>query len=239
MADDPDGNQGLPHPVNEPWGRDAAVVAHGLGTDVHRGLTGHEAAARLARIGPNQLEGAPRVPAWRRLLAQFDDPLIYLLLAAGVISLVAWVAEGAQGVPFEAIVILVIVLLNGLLGFVQQARAEHAVVALQRMAAASATVVRDGRQQRVPVTDIVPGDVLVLAEGDAVSADGRLVETAALTVAEASLTGESGAVLKDVAILHGPVVLGDRLNMVFDGTVVTRGRGRAGGAGPRLWAQVG
>ena len=103
--------------------------------------------------------------------------------------------------PFEVIVILFIVVVNAVLGYVQEARAEQAVAALQRMAAATAGVVRDGREERVPAVDVVPGDVLLLAEGDAVSADGRLVEAASLTVAEASLTGESEAVLKDVAPL--------------------------------------
>jgi potassium/sodium efflux P-type ATPase len=167
------------------------------------------------------------VPAWRKLIAQFADPLIYLLLAAVIISLIAWILEGAEEVPFEAIVILTIVVLNGVLGYVQEARAEQAVAALQRMAVATASVVRDGREERIPAMDIAPGDVLLLAEGDAVSADARLVEAASLMVAEASLTGESDAVLKDVAPLSEPVGLGDRVNMVFNGTAVTRGLGRA------------
>ncbi len=141
--------------------------------------------------------------------------------------MIAWVADGADGVPYEAIVIGAIVLLNGVLGFVQEARAEQAVAALQRMAAATARVVRDGQTQRIAAADVVPGDLLLLAEGDAVSADARLVEVASLTVAEASLTGESEAVAKETAPLDAPAALGDRLNMVFDGTAVTRGRGRA------------
>jgi magnesium-transporting ATPase (P-type) len=124
-------------------------------------------------------------------------------------------------------VIAVIVLLNGALGFVQEARAEHAVAALQRLAAATAGVVRDGRPQRIPAADVVPGDVLVLEEGDAVSADARLVDVASLVVAEAPLTGESATVEKAAGTLEGPVALGDRVNMVFDGTAVTRGRGLA------------
>jgi Ca2+-transporting ATPase len=140
---------------------------------------------------------------------------------------VAWVADGAEGVPYEAVVIAAIVLLNGVLGFVQEARAEQAVAALQRMAAATAGVVRDGRTQRIAAADVVPGDLLLLGEGDAVSADARLVEAVSLTVAEASLTGESEAVVKQTARLEGPAGVGDRLNMVFDGTAVTRGRGRA------------
>ena len=176
----------VPAPV-DPWLRDAADVAAELGADLGHGLSSDEAAARLRRFGPNRLEAAAPVPAWRKLLAQFADPLIYLLLGAVVVSLVAWVLEGREGVPFEAIVISVIVVLNAVLGYVQEARAEQAVAALQRMAAATAGVVRDGREERIAAAEVVPGDVLLLAEGDAVGADARLVEAASLTVAEASL----------------------------------------------------
>jgi magnesium-transporting ATPase (P-type) len=218
----------MPEPAErDPWRRDAAAVAAELGTDVAHGLSSSDAAARLELYGPNELTAAEPVPGWRKFLAQFADPLIYLLLAAVVVSLAAWAAEGANGVPYEAVVIGVIVVLNAVLGYVQQARAEQAVAALQRSAAAMASVLRDGREERVAAADVVPGDVLLLAEGDAVSADGRLVEVAALTVAEASLTGESEAVLKDVASIEDPVGLGDRVNMVWAGTAVTRGRGRA------------
>jgi len=211
----------------EAWRRDASEVAADLGVEVATGLSSAEAAARLGRDGPNLLDIAEQVPAWRKLLAQFDDPLIYLLLVAVVVSFIAWLLDGRKGVPFEVIVILVIVVLNAVLGYWQQARAEQAVAALQRMAAATAGVVRDGRDTRVPTTEVVRGDVLTLAEGDAVSADARLVEAASLMIAEASLTGESEAVLKDVATIVEPVGLGDRVNMVFGGTAVTRGRGRA------------
>jgi potassium/sodium efflux P-type ATPase len=137
------------------------------------------------------------------------------------------VLEGGEEAPFDAIVISAILVANAVLGYVQEARAEQAVAALQRMAAATAGVLRDGREMRVPADDVVPGDVLLLAEGDAVAADGRLVEAASLTVAEASLTGESEPVLKGVAPIAHPVELGDRVNMVFSGTAVARGRGRA------------
>jgi P-type Ca2+ transporter type 2C len=210
----------------EPSCEDVAVVAERLGTDVARGLTNAEAADRLERVGPNQLEAAEPVPAWRRLAEQFQDPLVYLLLAAVAVSLVAWLLEGGEDVPFEVVVISLILVANALLGYVQEARAEQAVAALQRMAAVTAGVVRDGDLRRVATTEIVPGDVLVLAEGDAVAADARLAEVASLTVAEASLTGESEPVLKDSATLAAPVALGDRVDMVFSGTAVARGRGR-------------
>jgi magnesium-transporting ATPase (P-type) len=211
----------------DPWQQEAAGVAAELGSDVDFGLTAIEAAARFERYGPNQLDPAERVPTWRKFLAQFADPLIYLLMGAVVVSLVAWALDGGGGAPIEVIVIAVIIVANGVLGYVQEVRAEQAVAALQRMAGTTAGVRRDGRQERVPAVDVVPGDVLLLAEGDAVSADARLVEAASLTVSEASLTGESEPVLKDVEPLAGPVALGDRVNMVWSGTAVTRGRGRA------------
>ena len=211
----------------QPWCEDAATVADRLGADVDRGLTEAQAAERLDHLGPNQLEAAEPVPAWRKLAEQFRDPLVYLLLVAVAVSLVAWLLEGAEDVPFEVVVISSILVVNALLGYVQEARAEQAVAALQRMAAITAGVVRDGRALRVPTTQIVPGDLLVLAEGDAVAADARLVTAASLTLAEASLTGESEPVLKDSATLSGAVGLGDRVDMVFSGTAVARGRGRA------------
>jgi P-type Ca2+ transporter type 2C len=210
-----------------PWSREAADVAAALGTDAQRGLNADDVATRRARFGPNRLEAASPVPAWRKLLGQFADPLVYLLLAAVVVSSAAWVLEGGEEAPFDAIVIAAILVANAVLGYLQEARAEQAVAALQRMAAATAAVLRDARKIRVAADDVVPGDILLLAEGDAVAADGRLVEAASLTMAEASLTGESEPVLKSVVPIAAEVELGDRINMVFGGTAVARGRGRA------------
>jgi P-type Ca2+ transporter type 2C len=212
---------------DDPWSLDASEVAAGLGVDPQVGLPADEAARRLPEHGPNVLAATPPEPAWRRVLEQFADPLVYLLLAAVAISLATWGLEGATGLPFEAIVIAVILVANALLGYLQEARAEAAVAALQRMTAATASVLRGGVEADVPAATVVPGDVLVLSEGDAVSADGRLFEAASLSVAEAALTGESEPDLKDVATLPGAVALGDRTNMVFSGTGVVRGRGRA------------
>lgn len=198
-----------------------------LGADVERGLTAVEAAERRARFGANTLDSAPPEPAWRRLLAQFADPLIYLLLGAVVVSMAAWAFEGARGVPIDALVIVVIVVANAILGYVQESKAADAVAALQGMAAVTATVVRDRRTEHVPAYDLVPGDVLVLAEGDSVGADARLLSSSSLQIAEASLTGESVPVTKSAAALGLPVPLGDRVNMVFRGTAVTQGVGRA------------
>jgi len=214
-------------PGRDAWRQDASEVVAALGTDAATGLGAVEAAHRRAQFGPNRLREAEQVPAWRKFLAQFADPLIYLLLGAIVVSLVAWILDGEEAAPYDAIVIGAIVLANAVLGYAQEARAEQAVAALQRIAAATASVLRDGRPDRIPAAEVVPGDVLLLEEGDAVAADGRLVEAATLTVAEAALTGESEAVLKEVAPIDRDVELADRVNMVFSGTAVARGRGRA------------
>jgi Ca2+-transporting ATPase len=216
-----------PGPVREPWGLDVTEVLDALDTDPATGLDATAVAERRARYGPNRLDAAPPVPRWRKVLDHLADPLIYLLLGAVVISFAAWVLEGRNGVPFEPLVIVAIVVLNAVLGYLQEARAENAVAALQAMAAPTAGVLRDGSEERVPACDLVPGDVLVLAEGDAIGADARLTAASSLMVAAASLTGESEAALKDLAPLSGSVALGDRANMVFNGTAVTRGRGRA------------
>src|SRR6266511_1196975 len=211
----------------DPSVTDVRELARLLGTDPVFGLTGQEATRRLAADGPNEIQVVPAVPTWRKVLAQFQDPLIYLLLAAVAVSVAAWAAQGGDSWPVDAIVILAIVVLNAVLGYVQQARAENAVAALRRMTTRTAVVVRDREQVRVPAREVVVGDLLVLAEGDSVAADGRLVSAATLKVAEAALTGESEPVLKDTATLADPVPLGDRLDMVFSGTAVTQGTGRA------------
>ena len=223
----------------DPSTLDAATVVRMVGSDEVAGLTSEEAARRLEELGPNRLDTSPPVPTWRKVLEHFRDPLIYLLLAAIVISLAAWAVEGAAGVPYDAVVIAAIVVLNAVLGYVQQARAEHAVEALQRLSATTAGVVRDGVLTRVPTEELVPGDLLVLSEGDTVAADARLLSAATLKVSEASLTGESEAELKDARTLPGPVALGDRLDMVFNGTAVSQGVGRAVVTGTGMSTQMG
>ena len=223
----PDPPASVPDGLDDPSLLDAHGVASALGTHLANGLSAQEAARRLAEEGPNELRSAPPVPAWRRLLAHFRDPLIYLLLAALTVSLLAWAIGGHAGRPVDAIVIASIVLTNAILGYLQEARAEQAVAALAKMTAVTSSVVRDGRVLRVPSAELVRGDLLVLAEGDAVGADARLLQADTLRVQEASLTGESAAVLKDAATLAGPAALGDRVDMVFKGTAVAQGTGRA------------
>ena len=206
---------------------DATAVVEKLRTDPELGLTAAEAARRLVVVGANDIESVPPAPAWRKLLAQFRNPLIYLLLAALIASLAVWVVEGDGDWPVDAVVIAVILVLNALLGYTQEERAERAVGALARMAATSATVIRDGARRTVPASEVVPGDVLLLAEGDAVAADARLLSSAGLEVSEAALTGLSEPVVKDARTLAEPAALGDRADMVFKGTAVTQGVGRA------------
>ena len=173
------------------------LAAH-FRTDLDGGLTSQDAEQRLAEDGPNELRAAPPVPQWRKLVRQFKDPLIYLLLGAVLVSTVVWLVEGREGLPIDALVIATVVVMNAVLGYLQEARAERAVAALQKMTAVSAGVIRDGQPLRVPSAQLVRGDMLTLAEGDAVGADARLIASAALHVQEASLTGESEAVLKEV-----------------------------------------
>lgn len=206
---------------------EGTALIESLGTDAERGLSGPEATRRLAEHGRNELRASATISPWHRLWAQFQDPLVYLLLGAIVISLVAWWIEGREGWPIEATVIAVVVLANAILGFVQETKAADAVAALARMTAVTSSVLRDGKRERIASAELVPGDILLLEEGDAVGADARLLLSTSLRVQEASLTGESEAVLKDAAALTGPAPLAERLCMVFKGTAVVQGTGRA------------
>lgn len=203
------------------------ALAAELRTDTEHGLSTEDAARRLAEVGPKELQSAPPTPMWRRVLAQLEDPLVYLLLAAVGIALVAWWLEGAEGVPVDVVVIAVIVVANAVIGLVEELKAADAVAALSQMTAATSTVVRDGRLASVPSSDLVPGDMLSLSEGDAVGADARLLNATGLKIQEAALTGESEAVVKTAAPIPGEVALGDQTNMVFKGTAVVEGVGRA------------
>ncbi|GAA6525509.1 cation-translocating P-type ATPase [Intrasporangium sp. DVR] len=213
--------------LGDPTLQRAEDVAGALGVAPEDGLSDTVAAERLAVDGPNELRVRPPVPLWRKVLRQFQDPLVYLLLVAIAISLVAWVGEGAGSVPVDAIVIALIVVANAVLGLVQEAKAESAVAALASMTAATSTVVRGGRLVTVPSRELVRGDVLSLSEGDSVGADARLLSATALRLQEASLTGESETTPKSPEPLTGPAPLGDRRNMVHRGTAVVQGVGRA------------
>ncbi|MGH9793619.1 MAG: cation-translocating P-type ATPase, partial [Candidatus Acidiferrales bacterium] len=198
-----------------------------LGTDAQRGLSEGEARARLERDGKNELTAEKPVPAWRKFLAQFQDTLVILLLIATGISAGLWLYERDSALPYEALAIFAVVLLNAVMGYVQEARAESAVAALRQMAAAQARVVREGEQRSIPTTEVVRGDIILIEEGDTIPADARVIQSTALRTAEAALTGESLPVAKDVAAIGAEIGIGDRHNMVFSGTAATYGRGRA------------
>ncbi len=186
-----------------------------------RGLTAAEAAGRLEEVGPNELQAAGLVSPWTILLEQFKNVLIVILLFATALS--AFLGHG-----IEAIAITVIVLFAVILGFVQEYRAERAIEALREMAAPAAIVIRDGRERKIPARDLVPGDIILLATGNKVPADVRLVEAINLQTVEAPLTGESAPVQKHTRQLQDErLPTGDRKNLAYAGTVVTYGRGRA------------
>lgn len=185
------------------------------------GLDDVEVDRRLKEFGPNELETGRRVSAWMILLEQFQNILIVILLLATALS--AFLGHGV-----EAIAITVIVLFAVLLGFIQEYRAERAIEALRQLAAPAATVIRGGRDRRVPARELVPGDVIRLATGDKVPADARLIETVNLQAVEAALTGESAPVEKHSRPLEDEdAPTGDRKNMTYAGTAITYGRGRA------------
>jgi len=182
-------------------------VLGALASDAQAGLSAGEARERLRRYGANELTAEPPVPSWKRFLAQFQNVLVILLLAATSISAVLWLYERDSALPYDAIAIGAVVLLNAVMGFVQEARAESAVAALQQMSAPHARVVRAGQPQTIPAAELVPGDILVVEEGDSIPADSRIVHSTALQAAEAALTGESLPVAKDSQPIDGEVSL--------------------------------
>jgi len=213
--------------TSEPYRQTVEQVLAAFGADADSGLSGNEARARLQSYGRNELQAEEPVPAWRKFLAQFTDVLVILLLVAALISAGLWLYERDTALPYEAIAIFAIVLLNAVLGFVQQARAERAVAALRQMSAAHANVTRDGARQSITAVELVPGDIVLIEEGDTIPADARLIRSVSLQTAEAALTGESQPVAKDTAPITAEALLGDRDNMVFSGTSATYGRGLA------------
>ena len=191
------------------------------------GLTSQEAAARLEKHGPNRLQEAKKITNLQRFLQQLKDPMLLILMAAAAVSAVTSILSGEK--LTEVIIILAVVLLNAVLGVVQESKAEAAIEALQTMTAATSKVLRDGKIIVLHSADLVPGDVVLLEAGDAVPADGRLLESASLKIEEAALTGESVPVNKTAETIgaQGDVPLGDRKNMCYMGSTVVYGRGSA------------
>ncbi|MCB1212100.1 MAG: HAD-IC family P-type ATPase, partial [Verrucomicrobiales bacterium] len=196
------------------------AVSRLLQTDLCNGLSRGEASRRLQLFGFNELPEAPPKAIWRVFAAQFASPLIYILFVAAVISY-------GMGHPSDAVVILVVVLLNAIIGAVQEGRAEHSMFALRKLSTLKVRVLREGNETQIEAKELVPGDVLLFAAGDAVGADARLIDVAALEASEAALTGESLPVGKSIAPVAGDASLGDRHGMVYSGTHLSAGRGLA------------
>ena len=163
-------------PAPKAFTRTADDVLARLGTNRKSGLSHQQAKDRLRLYGRNELTAEAPVPAWRKFLAQFSDVLVILLIVAGLVSAGLWLFERDAALPYEAIAIFAIVLLNAVMGYVQESRAEQAVAALRQMSAAQAKVIRDGERQSVPAAELVPGDIILIEEGDTIPADARLIE---------------------------------------------------------------
>lgn len=195
-------------------------VLEKLATCSEKGLDEQEARARLEQFGPNKLIDARKTPPWQMFLNQFKDFMVLVLIAATIVS-------GFLGEWADAITIMIIVVINAILGFVQEFRAEKSMEALKAMTAPEARVIREGLERKIPAAELVPGDIVLIDTGDKIPADLRLLSVANLEVEESALTGESHAVKKRVESMAGQeeVALGDTRNMAYMGTVVVRGRG--------------
>lgn len=203
-----------------------------LRTDLERGLTAEEAEARLEEYGPNELEKRERISPLRIFLEQFTGFLVVILIVAALVSFLI-------GEMVDAFAILVIIVLNGILGFVQEYKAERSLEALKSLETPEAKVIRGGREREIAARDLVPGDLIALDEGDRIPADARLTEASYLLTEEAILTGESTPVSKDTAPLQGQVAIADQRNMVFSGCMIAKGRGRALVVGTGMETEVG
>ena len=193
------------------------------------GLTSEQARRRSAETGKNKLAEGKKTPLILRFLSQFADPMIIILIAAAVISAITSVLQ--KEFPSDVIIIMFVVIVNAILGVYQESKAEKAIEALQKMAAATTKVLRDGKVCEIPSEDLTVGDVVLLEAGDAVPADGRIFESASLKIEESALTGESAPVNKFIKAIglegQKDVPLGDRKNMMYMGSTVVYGRGKA------------
>ncbi|MGN0070879.1 MAG: cation-translocating P-type ATPase [Atopobiaceae bacterium] len=211
--------------------KDSAKVVEDVKSDGTYGLTSEEAKKRLERDGLNKLKEAKKDPLWMRFFSQMADPMIIMLIVAAVISALTSVAQGDADFA-DVIIICFVVVVNAVLGVVQESKAEEALAALQEMSAAQSKVIRDGQIVTVPSSELVVGDIVVLEAGDSVPADCRIIESASMKIEEAALTGESVPANKieaELELVAGAedIPLGDRKNMCYMGSTVVYGRGRA------------
>jgi P-type Ca2+ transporter type 2C len=211
--------------------QDSAKVVEDVKSDGIYGLSSAEAKKRLERDGLNKLKEAKKDPLWKRFFAQMADPMIIMLIVAAVISALTGMAQGDADFA-DVIIICFVVVVNAVLGVVQESKAEEALAALQEMSAAQSKVIRDGQVVTVPSSELVVGDIVVLEAGDSVPADCRIIESASMKIEEAALTGESVPANKieaELELVAGAedIPLGDRKNMCYMGSTVVYGRGRA------------
>ena len=221
----------------------AEEVLEARSTSADQGLTAAEAQKRLASVGPNKLDEEEKTPLWKRFFEQMADPMVIMLLVAAAISVITGFIQGEPEWA-DAAIILSVVILNSVLGVVQEAKSEQALEALQEMSAAQSKVIRDGKMSHMASSELVPGDVVLLEAGDSVPADCRVLESASMKIEEAALTGESVPVEKHadaiaLAADADDVPLGDRKNMCYMGSTVVYGRGRAVVVGTGMNTEMG
>lgn len=221
----------------------AEEVLEAQSTSADQGLTAAEAQKRLASVGPNKLDEEEKTPLWKRFFEQMADPMVIMLLVAAAISVITGFIQGEPEWA-DAAIILSVVILNSVLGVVQEAKSEQALEALQEMSAAQSKVIRDGKMSHMPSSELVPGDVVLLEAGDSVPADCRVLESASMKIEEAALTGESVPVEKHANVIElgegmDDVPLGDRKNMCYMGSTVVYGRGRAVVVGTGMNTEMG
>ncbi|HEY9650024.1 MAG TPA: HAD-IC family P-type ATPase, partial [Coleofasciculaceae cyanobacterium] len=216
----------LPDPIKAWHTLDVDKALSELSSDAQLGLTSQEASERLEHYGSNELKETAGRSSWSILIDQFTNIMLLMLIAVAIVSGVLDLLALQQGkmssgeVPFkDTIAILLIVILNGVLGYLQESRAEKALAALKNMASPKVRIMRDGRPIEVDSKQLVPGDIMLLEAGVQIAADGRLIEESNLQIRESALTGEAHAVDKEVNLhLAEDTPLGDRINLVFQGT---------------------
>jgi Ca2+-transporting ATPase len=208
-----------------------ALAAQGV--DASRGLSAAEVSARRAKHGPNKLAAAPKEPRWQAFLRQYKDPMQIVLLVAGIASLFL------PGQFWTGVLLIVLTLFNAVMGLNQEGKAEASVAALQSMMVVKARVLRDGQVEQLPMEELVPGDIVMVEAGDLVPADGRIIRAATLEIDEAALTGESAPVPKQVEPVEADAALGDRVDLAFMNTQVTRGAGTILVTGTGMGTEVG
>ncbi|MDD5086890.1 MAG: HAD-IC family P-type ATPase, partial [Candidatus Nanoarchaeia archaeon] len=185
-----------------------------------KGLSKKQAEKLLEKHGFNEIKEKKKISPFSIFLSQFKSPLIIILLAAVVATIVI-------GEITDAILISIIVIFNAVFGFVQEYKAEKSIEALKKFASLKATVMRDGKEQRIDARELVPGDIILLEEGEKIPADARIIESISMQTHESALTGESTSVSKNIDILKGKKEIAAQSNIVFSGTIITKGRGKA------------